>query len=232
MSTIIEPKLKNGADFINLLHELGDIDPARVCMNPAPGTVSFEMFLEYIERHETPICEWINNTIVEKSVGGKQSILGWAIGGELYNYLTIHHLGLCYAEAGQLRILPNTVRAADVAFVAWSRFPNEDPETVTDNIPTVVPNLMIEVLSDSNRKGEMKRKREEYFLAGVELVWEIDPKTRTAKAYSNVDQFTAIAEDGFLDGGTVLPGYQLHLSQLFARAAGKRVNPKDNDAAH
>ena len=230
MSIAIEPRLETGADFIKLLHELGDIDPARVRMDPLPGTVTFDMFLNYMEEHEKPICEWVHNTIVEKTVGAKQSILAWVIGGDLYNFLTVYDLGLCYTEAGMLRILTEAVRAADVAFVAWDRFPDGDPEKATDNIPEIVPNLVIEVLSDSNRKGEMRRKRENYFQAGVELVWEINPKTQTAKAYTDVDQFVEVGEDAFLDGGTVLPSYQLHLNELFARAAGKHRNKPETES--
>lgn len=62
----------------------------------------------------------------------------------------------------------------------------------------------------------MARKRREYFAAGVLLVWEIDPRTRTAAVYTATDRVTVRAEAQTLDGGDVLPGFTLPLRDLFA----------------
>ncbi len=35
----------------------------------------------------------------------------------------------------------------------------------------------------------MARKLDEYFKAGVKLVWLVDPKTKTVRVYTAVDQF-------------------------------------------
>ncbi|MBM3226106.1 MAG: Uma2 family endonuclease [Candidatus Tectomicrobia bacterium] len=37
----------------------------------------------------------------------------------------------------------------------------------------------VEVLSEGNTPAEMTRKRQEYFTAGVQLVWFVDPQRRT-----------------------------------------------------
>ena len=78
--------------------------------------------------------------------------------------------------------------------------------------------MAAEILSKSNTPAEMKRKRREYFEAGVKLVWLIDPKTRTANVYTAPEEPTFIDRDGVLDGGNVLPGFKLPLAELFARA--------------
>ena len=84
-------------------------------------------------------------------------------------------------------------------------------------VPAVVPDLAIEILSKRNRPREMERKREEYFRARVKLVWEIDPNTRSAKVYSSPTAAEAIPPDGTLDGGDLLPGFQLSLKAVFDR---------------
>jgi hypothetical protein len=48
------------------------------------------------------------------------------------------------------------------------------------------------------------------------LVWFIDPDTRTAGAYSGFDQSVELAGDQDLDGGIVLPGFTLTLQSLFS----------------
>ena len=76
------------------------------------------------------------------------------------------------------------------------------------------------MLSEGNTKAEMARKVREYFEAGVILVWLIDPKKRTARVFSTVDKSVLIRADQSLDGGDVLPGFAVRLSDLLDR--GKR----------
>ncbi len=64
----------------------------------------------------------------------------------------------------------------------------------------------------------MKRKLREYFRAGVRLVWLIDPPTRTAEVYQGPEKPTRVPSDGVLVGEDVLPGFELPMGELFARA--------------
>jgi Uma2 family endonuclease len=62
----------------------------------------------------------------------------------------------------------------------------------------------------------MAAKRQDYFAAGVELVWEIDPELETATVYTSPTDAAVLGATDILDGGTVLPGFQLSLADLFA----------------
>ena len=61
----------------------------------------------------------------------------------------------------------------------------------------------------------MQRNLHDYFTAGVRLVWYIDPRTQTAKAFTAEDQCVDLSPQQSLSGGEVLPGFQLPLSDLF-----------------
>ncbi len=87
-------------------------------------------------------------------------------------------------------------------------------------IPSVAPDLAIEVLSPNNPEGEMRRKLEDYFAAGVSLVWYIDPAAKTAKVYTAADRCSVLDETQSLSGGEVLPGFELALRDLFAELKG------------
>ena len=63
----------------------------------------------------------------------------------------------------------------------------------------------------------MAIKLKEYFLAGVRVVWIIDPRTGSADVYTASDEKTAIPANGTLDGGGVLPGFRLPLAKLFEK---------------
>jgi hypothetical protein len=65
-------------------------------------------------------------------------------------------------------------------------------------------------------------KVREYFEAGVVLVWLIDPRKRTARVYSTVEKSVLVRADQTLDGGGVLPGFVIRLSDLLDRGRRPR----------
>lgn len=132
----------------------------------------------------------------------------------LGTYVEEHDLGLVIGEAGTLRLMPGLVRIPDIAFISFRQIPSRT--WPTEPIPDLAPDLAVEVLSPSNTPGEMQRKLKDYFLSGVRLVWFIDPQARTGSIYTAPDQARTIGENESLEGGEVLPGYTLPLSQVFA----------------
>ena len=149
-------------------------------------------------------------------MGSFESMLAMLIGGYLGEYLKKKRLGIILGEAGPLRILSDQIRIPDVCFISRKKFP--DGKLPKDPIFKVVPDLAIEVLSPSNSKREMERKLRDYFTAGVELVWYIDPEKRIAKVYTSPEKFVTLDETQTLTGGDVLPGFKLSLKDLFAEA--------------
>ena len=69
---------------------------------------------------------------------------------------------------------------------------------------------------------EIDRKIGEYFAAGVQLVWIVDPAARSVDVYKGPDECTRLNERQTHKGGTLLPGFALLLRKLFARAEGRR----------
>jgi len=162
------------------------------------------------------ICELIDGVLVEKTMGYYESLLAATIIRILGRFVEDHDLGIVLGEAGTLKILPGQVRIPDVCFLRWERFPNR--ELPREPVPNLVPDLAVEVLSESNTEAEMRRKLHDYFTAGVRLVWYVDPRTKTAKSYTAEDQCVELSEQQSLTGGEVLPGFELPLGELFAKA--------------
>jgi Uma2 family endonuclease len=113
-----------------------------------------------------------------------------------------------------MRLFPGLVRIPDVAFVSWGRVPGG--MIPNEPIPDLVPDLVVEVLSESNTALEMNRKIRRYFESGVRLVWIINPKSRTATAHIDPELACELDESQVLDGGPVLPGFGVALRDLFA----------------
>lgn len=191
-----------------LLHDLGDIPPERVRALPAPGTATLD---DAIQANR---CELIDGCLVERAVGLRESIIAFYLGTVIGTFVRQRNLGIVAGEQGTMEILPWTVRIADVAFVAWAQIARgRVPE---EPIPPLAPTLAVEVLSKSNTAAEMKRKRHEYFKAGTKLVWEIDPRSRTATVYQAPTKKKRLTESDVLDGEKVLPGLRIALSDVFA----------------
>ena len=74
----------------------------------------------------------------------------------------------------------------------------------------------MEIVSPSNSKAELELKRSEYFGSGCHLVWIVDHRSRTVEVFTEPIAGTRLVEPAILDGGTVLPGFTLPLTELFA----------------
>ena len=196
----------------DLLEQLGSIDPARVRYHPAPGTATEQDVLD-MQSREGRLCELVEQVLVEKAMGFRESWLASFLIYTLLSFVKPRDLGIVTGEAGLIQLAPGLVRIPDVAFIAWERLP--DRRIPTDPMSGLAPNLVIEILSAGNTVAEMARKRREYFDTGVQIIWLIDPRTRTVEVYTALDQFTRIHEDDTLDGGTVLPEFTLSLRELF-----------------
>ena len=169
---------------------------------------------------ENRLCELVDGTLVEKAIGFDESRLAIELSYLVKSYLAQNDLGICVGADGMMRIAPGLVRIPDLSFITWDRLPGR--ESPREAIPDLAPDLAVEVLNEGNTKPEMARKVREYFDAGVALVWLIDPRKRTARVFSAVGKSALVRADQTLDGGAVLPGFVLRLSDL-PTAAGGRV---------
>ncbi len=203
----------NGTETLaDLLHQLGDIPPERVHWQLRPATEKDVVRLLEAERKR--ICELVDGVLVEKPMSTWESILAFALAFDMGGFVRKHKLGKILSSDGLVKLLPGVIRSADVAYVSRERLKGHKP--FKENIAAIIPDLAVEILSPSNTRGEMKRKVKEYFAGGVRLVWIIHPRKRTAEVYTDLDRCQRVGKDGMLDGGDVLPGYQLSLKKLFA----------------
>lgn len=88
---------------------------------------------------------------------------------------------------------PDTVRGADVAYYSYERLPKGP---LPDRYLDVAPDLIVEVLSPSDRWPRVLQKVGEYLAAGVSIVVVLDDDTRTAHVIGVAGPFPRLsAED-------------------------------------
>lgn len=140
-------------------------------------------------------------------MGFAESRIAALVIAHLQQFVLPRDLGIVLAPDGTLRLLRDQVRIPDAAFIGWDRIPGR--RMPTEAVPRLVPHLAIEILSVGNTDQEMERKLGEYFEAGVELVWYIDPRQKQVRVFTAVDEVTTLGIDDELDGGNVLPGLSI-----------------------
>ncbi len=198
-----------------LMERLGGVPPERIRCIPPPGTATEQDVIAY-ESATGRLCELVDGVLVEKAMAFYESLIAIVLGRFLQEFVSRHKLGVVAGADGSMKLAPGLVRIPDVSFISWARLPGGKIPRAP--IPALFPDLAVEVLSESNTKAEIQRKLGEYFEAGTRLAWIIDPRTRTARAYTTAEQFAQMTEDDLLDGGEVLPGFELSLRQLFEEA--------------
>ena len=203
----------------DLLKRLGRVPLHRIRLHPPPGTATEADVLIY-PHGEKHLCELVDGVLVEKPMGYYESLLAGILIHLLRIFLDSHDLGIVLAPDGALRLAPGLVRIPDVCFISWERFPNR--ELPAEPIPDLAPDLAVEVLSEGNTEAEMERKLQEYFSAGARVVWYVEPEPRTVRVYTSPSDVRLLGEAETLDGGTVLPGFQLKIRELFDRAGRRR----------
>lgn len=211
-------RLNPGTNSLDeLLTDLGGISPKRVCRAPAPGTATVRD-VAWLRDQTRRLYELIGGTLVEKIIGLPEAFVATEVAFHLQVWSRGNgNAGMILGADGMMEIMPDLVRIPDVSFTSWDRLPGR--RVSLEAVPNLVPDLAVEVLSEGNTADEMDRKLRDYFTAGVKLVWYIDPRTRTVRAFTSPDDVTDLAETDTLDGGTVLPGFAVAVARLFDQLA-------------
>ncbi len=158
--------------------------------------------------------ELVKGQLVEMiPAGGLHGIVSMQIGRLLGNFVQENNLGYVFAaETGFLLARdPDTVRAPDAAFVSWARVPEPLPEAYWP----VAPDLVVEVVSPSDRAEDVQRRVADFLSAGTRLVWVIYPDPLSAMVYYPDGKARVLPRDDSLDGEEVLPGLTIPLAALF-----------------
>jgi len=140
--------------------------------------------------------------------------LAMRIAAHLFQHVEAHHLGTVYAaETGfQLTQDPDTVRAPDVTFVSRQRL--EAVGEIEGYWPGA-PDVTVEVISPSDRYTDVEDKVVEWLEAGSRMVIVVNPRQRSVTVYHSRTDMIRLTEEDALDGGDVVPGWQLPITEVF-----------------
>ena len=150
---------------------------------------------------------------VEKNpMGILQNLVCSALSFYLQLYVRQQRLGTVASETLFVLDEANKLeRRPDLAYVSRQRW----QRPTQTGAWTVVPDLAVEVISPTNRAPEVLQKIDEYFAAGVRLVWVIYCEPRKVYVYRSDMDIRVLAPQDTLDGDDVIPGFSLPVAKLF-----------------
>lgn len=135
--------------------------------------------------------------------------------GWIAQFVHQHRLGRFYIAPIDVLLAKHDIVQPDLLFIS-----NASMKILTEKNVQGVPDLVVEVLSDSTRKRDEGIKLERYELLGVQEYWVVDPKRSEARIYrrsgerlQQVAELTAAGRD--LLTSPFFPGLEIPLFEIF-----------------
>src|SRR5262249_57398351 len=77
------------------------------------------------------------------------------------------------------------------------------------------PDLVVEVLSPSDRAIKVEAKVAQWLETGAQMVWVVSPELHTVTVYRSLTSIVVLTANDTLDGSDVVPGFQIEVAKIF-----------------
>lgn len=175
--------------------------------------LSYQEFLDFEGEDETLWYEWVDGELVVTPTAGRpHQLVAARLGRELARLGDDAGHGLTLPQT-LFRVSSTRARIPDFVFIGRAKLPL--PREGKDL--TVVPDLVVEILSSTTAARDLREKRDEYRAAGVPAYWIVDVDMRSVTVWDfTTDSPTASEHRGrlpWLLGGLLLG--EIDLDALF-----------------
>ncbi len=156
--------------------------------------------------------EWINDNILKlpKMITAKQAHI-------VDNLLRAFTKTKAYANGDSLLpelksvTLEEQVRAPDIAYVSLK----ERVAMAENKTPT--PRFVIEIISQTDSLYDVDLKLEEYFKAGIQILWHILPDSEKVYVYTSPIQVTVCKDNISCSAESVIEGFSIPAKAIFKK---------------
>ncbi len=146
--------------------------------------------------------------------GGRQGEIASVFVAALVAHARDRQPGKVYTAEASFMLArdPDVVMAPDAAFVRAERLP---PPEERIGFLRIAPDLAVEIISPSDRRGAVRRKIAAYLAHGTPVVVAVEPRRRTVTVHRPGQLPTVLHEGDVLSVEDVLPGFHLPVAELF-----------------
>ena len=132
----------------------------------------------------------------------------------IFNHSETFQLGTVVGEVGFiLERNPDTVRAADVAFVGKAKLQQHG---IPKKYFPCAPDVAVEVISPWDIYVEVDEKVDEWLSAGTQAVWVVNPRRKSVTVHIAGQNPVVLKAGDTLIGDPALPGFSMPVSEIFA----------------
>lgn len=176
------------------------------------STTTFDQFLALPDSGDYELVE--GRLVERKQMGVYASFVATQIAILLGNYCREHKAGSVFGAETMYRCFgsPNTTRKPDVSFIRPGRL---SAQHVDAGFFTLVPDLMVEVVSPNDLAYDLDEKLAAYDRVGVPLVWVVYPNTRRVYLIRAAGLGVTLEEGDEIKDEPVLPGFACAVRDFF-----------------
>lgn len=164
---------------------------------------------------ESKHYELFDGVLMEREpMGARYGEIQIEISRPLSAHVKRERLGRVYPSDAHFVITedPERVVVPDLSFVRADRLPAINRR---DGFLHLAPDLVVEVLSPTDRPGKVQERIELFRQVGVPLIWLVQPRRRAVTVYALGQEPRMVREGDVLDGEHVVPGFRLPVADIF-----------------
>ncbi len=154
--------------------------------------------------------ELVSGRIHTVPTGGRHGEIVSGIIARLYHAKPPY--AVVYSEGVGFRMQGGNIRSPDASVMRRERLPQgKSPDEFIEG----APDLAVEVVSPSEDIRDLYQKVLEYFESGAQEVWLLFPARKQVYRYRAPLEVEVLHENDLLTGGTLIPNFQVRVSELF-----------------
>jgi Uma2 family endonuclease len=170
-------------------------------------------YLEWGQRPENADrrTELVDGEVIEVPPAGRwHGVICILVGGLLQDYLRQRGIGFLTSNDSGLVVAADSVRGPDLAAFTC-KLTRDDRH----GYGSTKPALCVEVISPTDRPGQLMKRARQYHAAGVPLVWLVDPDEQAVHVHRKGQPVELLEGDAELTAEVELPGFTCRVSALF-----------------
>lgn len=152
--------------------------------------------------------------IIMPPTGGKTGQFNFDLNAAFGMWVKTDGTGVGFDSSTGFTLPNGAERSPDLSWVRRSRWEALTEEERTE-FPPLCPDFVVEIRSPSDRLSPLQAKLQEYIDNGSQLGWLLDPLEKRVYIYRPNVPVEILDQPATLSGDPVLPGFVLHLDEVW-----------------
>jgi Uma2 family endonuclease len=155
--------------------------------------------------------------LIMTPAGSKSDLLNARIVEALSRWAGEDDRGVVFGPSAGFTLPNRAVRSPDASWVSNRRW-NALTEAEQEGYAPLCPEFVIELVSPSDRIGDVKKKMvEEWIANGAELAWLIEPKSRRVTIYRPGQDPEVLEDPTTVQGTGCVAGFELVMERVWGK---------------